>query len=346
MGKWHSFYLTYTMSIKDTWKILKLAFKDFFECNVIKLSAALAFFTIFALPGLLIIIIWISDLFYGWKTIEATIFGQIQGFVGYAAAKEIQEIIRLASLSTESRFATIIGFITLTIGATSVFNEIQDSINFIWRLKPKPKKGFGLLKLILNRLLSFSMIISLGFILLVSLFVSSIVDMIMLKVVAYYPQLTVFLTYVSNMLITILIAAVIFAAIFKVLPDARIKWKHVSVGAIVTAVLFIAGKFVISYYLGYSNMSTAYGAAGSVIVLLLWVYYSSMILYFGASFTHAYVLHKGSRIYPSSYAVWVQQIEVESENAIDSPTDKKIVVEVPETGTAEMNKKTDSTDSV
>jgi membrane protein len=317
------------MTIKDGWKIIKHTVADFFDSNILRLSAALAFFTIFSLPGLLIIIIWFSDLFYGRDVVEGSVYNQIEAFVGHSAAADIQETIRNATTSSGSHFATIIGLIALVIGATSVFGEVQDSINHIWKLKAKPKKGFGFIKLLLNRLLSFSMIITLGFILLVSMVINGGLDFVLNNLMEKYPQLTVWLVYILNNVITYFITVFIFAAIFKVLPDARIKWKHVWVGAFVTGFLFMLGRFVIGYYLGHSRMSSAYGAAGSVIVILLWVYYSSMILYFGAAFTHAYAIHKGSRIYPSNYAVWVQQIEVESEKSIQQQPEEKIVIEVP-----------------
>ncbi|MBK9938234.1 MAG: YihY/virulence factor BrkB family protein [Chitinophagaceae bacterium] len=317
------------MSIKDAWKITKHSFADFVSLNILQLSAALAFFTIFSLPGLLIIIIWISDLFFGREVVEGSIYHQIEGFVGHSAALDIQQAIRNATLSSESNFATVIGLIALIIGATSVFNEIQDSVDHIWRLKAKPKKGFGILKLIFNRLLSFSMIITIGFILLVSLIINGGLDYLLDNLVKNYPQTTVYLVYILNIFLTFFITVFIFAAIFKVLPDARIKWRHVWVGSFVTAFLFMLGRFVISYYLGHSRMSSAYGAAGSVIVILLWVYYSAMILYFGAAFTHAYAIHRGSRIYPTNYAVWVQQIEVESEKSIQQQPEEKTVIEAP-----------------
>ena len=145
-----------------------------------------------------------------------------------------------------------------------------------------------------------------------------------------FPQLTVILVYVINLVLTFLISSFIFGAIFKVLPDARVEWKHVRIGAFVTALLFMGGKFLISYYLGHSSTASAYGAAGSIIGVLLWVYYSSMILYFGAAFTHVYAIHKGSRIYPNNYAVWVQQIEVESAKSIQQQPEEKTVIETPE----------------
>ena len=317
------------MTIKDSWKITKHSFKDFVDHDVLKHSAALAFFTIFALPGLLIVIIWFSDLFYGRGAVEGSIYNQIEKFVGHSAALDIQDTIHNASQSSGSRFASIVGLIVLIVSATSVFNEIQSSVNSIWRLKAKPRKGLGFLKLIFNRLLSFSMIITLGFILLVSLIINGGMDLLLDKLMQKYPQLTVILVYILNIILTYFISAFIFAAIFKILPDARVKWKHVRIGAFVTAFLFMGGKFVISYLLGHNQMTTAYGAAGSIIVILLWVYYSSMILYFGAAFTHSYVVQKGSRIYPNSYAVWVQEIEVESEKSILQQPDEKIIIEVP-----------------
>ncbi len=302
------------LSTKNLWKILKQAGLDFVEDKVLKLSAALAFYTLFSLPAMLIIIIAVSDIFYGREAIEGTIYGQIANFVGKEAALQIQQTIRSAALSNEAGFATIVGLVTLVIGATSVFGEIQDSINSIWRLKAKPKKGW--LKIIINRLISFSMVVCMGFLLLVSLLINGIMDAIINKLTTMFPGVTVFTVYSFNLLLTFLITSFLFAIIFKFLPDAKIRWRHVRAGAFTTAFFFLIGKFLIGYYLGHSKLSSAYGAAGSVIVILLWVYYSAMILYFGAEFTRAYAIHSGSQIYPNDYAVWIQQIEVESKKSL------------------------------
>ena len=315
---------------KNTWKIIKQTFVDFFASNVLKLSGSLAFFTVFSLPGLLIIIIWISKLFYGRELVEGSVYHQIEGFVGHNAAIEIQQTILNATQNSGNSFATIVGLVVLIVGATGVFEEIQDSINHIWKLKARPRKGMAWLKFIINRLLSFSMIITLGFILLVSLLLNGAMDVLLNNLMEKFPHLTVIIVYVINLILTLLISTFIFGAIFKVLPDARVQWKHVRVGAFVTAILFMAGKFLIGYYLGHSRMTSAYGAAGSIIVILLWVYYSAMILYFGAAFTHVYAAHTGSRIYPNDYAVWVQQIEVESEKSIQQQPEEKTVIEIPE----------------
>jgi len=312
-------------SVKDIWVITKQSFSDFIDNKVFKLSAALAFYTIFSLPAMLIIVISVSDIFYGRAAIEGTLYHQISAFVGADAALQIQETIRGAALSQSSYFATIVGIITLLFGATSVFSEIQDSINHIWRLKSKPK-GTGFVKLVVNRLLSFSLVISLGFLLLVSLLINGLMDMLITRLTVMFPELTVVVVYAVNIIITFGITALLFAMIFKVLPDARIKWSHVRAGAFTTAILFMLGKFLIGYYLGHSKLSSTYGTAGSVIVMLLWVYYSAMILYFGAVFTHVYAVHTGSRIYPTNYAVWVQEIEVESAESIQQQPEEKVVV--------------------
>ncbi len=317
-------------SVKDTWSIIKQSFSDFIDNKVFKLSAALAFYTIFSLPAMLIIIISVSDIFYGRAAIEGTLYHQIANFVGSEAAIQIQETIRSAALSKSSSFAAVVGGITLLFGATSVFGEIQDSINLIWKLKAKPRKGRGFLKLLINRLLSFSIVVSLGFLLLVSLIINGAMDALLNHLVKLFPQLTVILVYSLNLVLTFAIISVLFALIFKVLPDARIQWRHVRAGAITTALLFMVGKFLIGYYLGHSKMSSSYGTAGSVIVMLLWVYYSAMILYFGAVFTHVYAAHTGSMIYPNTYAVWIQQVEVESVKSIQQQPEEKKVVKTPD----------------
>ena len=318
------------MPFRSSWKIFKKTIADAYENNIFKLSGSLAFFTVFSLPGLLIIIIWISDLFYGRDVVESTIFKQIEAFVGHSTAASIQDTIHNLSKIGDSTFTTVIGIVTLVIGATSVFVEIQDSINHIWKLKAKPRRKWTWLKLIINRLISFSMIITLGFLLLVSLIINGAMDILLDHLMTRYPQLTVLLIYILNLVLSFFITTFIFGAIFKVLPDARVHWKHVRAGAIVTAILFMAGKFLISYYLGHSRMTTAYSTAGSLIIVLLWVYYSAIILYVGAVFTHVYALHMGSRIYPNNYAVWVQQIEVESERSIQQQPEHKTVIEAKE----------------
>ena len=309
---------------------MKDTFRGFNDDNVLKLSGSLAYFTVFSIGPMLIVMIFFADLFYGREAVEGTVYGQIKGFVGAQAAEQIQQIIKSATLSGKSTITAIVGFLTLMIGATTVFAEIQDSVNIIWNLKAKPKNGW--VKIILNRLISFSVVVGLGFILLVSLIINGLIEGLMDRLQARFPDLTVIIVYIINLLITFIVITGLFTVIFKVLPDAKIKWKDVMVGAMTTAILFMLGKFAITFYIGSTNVGTAYGAAGSFVVLLVWVYYSSLILYFGAEFTKAYAAHFGSRIYPSQYAVWVKNVEVEEETGTLKQQEQKKKIENEQTG--------------
>ncbi len=296
---------------KGVWGLIKGAGSCFVENRVLKLSAALAYYTVFSLGPMIIVIIFLADLFYGREAVEGSIYGQISGFIGHDAAVQVQETIRNSALSNKSTLMATVGFVTLLIGATSVFAEIQDSINMIWGLKAKPKKGW--VKMLINRLLSFSIVVSLGFILLVSLVINGLLEGLMGRLQVMFPQLTVIVVYIINIIVTFAVISLLFGIIFKVLPDARIKWKDVMIGSMATAGLFMIGKFAITYYIGNSNIGSVYGTAGSLVVLLLWVYYSAVILYFGAEFTKIYAAQYGSKILPNNYAVWIKQVEVEEE---------------------------------
>lgn len=314
---------------KAIWKLLKKTFTAFSDDRIVKLSAALAYYTVFSIGPLIIVVIFIAGSIYEKEAIQGNIFQQLQGLVGADAAAQIQAMIKSAALN-KSGLAAIIGIVTLLLGATSVFAEIQDSINMIWGLKPKPKKGW--LKMIINRLLSFSIIVSLGFILLVSLVLNGLIEALMNRLQAYYPNITVILLYIINLIITFSVITILFAVIFRVLPDAIIKWKDVMIGSMVTAVLFMIGKFGITVYIGKSDVGNTYGAAGSLVVLLVWVYYSAIILYFGAEFTKAYATDFGSPIQPDKYAVWVKNVEVEENGGTLKQQEKKKEEENRNTG--------------
>lgn len=300
------------ISFKGLIEIFKCAFTGFSDNKVMKLSGSLAYYTVFSMAPLLIVIISLCGLFLGREAVEGKIYGQLAGFVGSDTATQLQDMIKNASLAGKSKMAAIIGVITLLVGATSIFAEIQDSINSIWGLKPKPKRGW--IKLLQNRVLSFSVIISLGFLLLVSLGISSIIDGFSNRLTAHFPGVAIIVFYVINILITFSVTSLIFGVIFKVLPDGNIKWKDVLAGAMATAFLFMLGKFAISFYISKSNVGSTYGAAGSLVILLLWIYYSSLILYFGAELTKAYAVKYGSPIHPNQYAVTTKMVEVETGN--------------------------------
>jgi membrane protein len=292
------------------WHVLKKSFAGFGEDKVPKLSASLAYYTIFSLGPLIMLIIALAGFFLGREAIEGSIFQQLQGFVGKEAAAQIQQIVKNAALSSNSPTAATIGVITLIVGATSVFAEIQDSINTIWGLKAKPGKQ-GILVLLKNRLLSFGVIGSLGFLLLVSLAVTAVIEGLNERLLARFPDVSVIVMYVVNLTVTLGVITLLFAVIFKVLPDGAIRWRDVWAGSIATAILFMIGKFAIGLYIGKSEVGSTYGPAASLVILILWVYYSAIILYFGAEFTKAYTLEFGSDIKPNKYAVVVQSISVE-----------------------------------
>ena len=289
--------------------IFKNSFQGFSDDKVLKLSGSLAYTMVFSMGPLILIIITTSSFFFGREAIEGRIYGQLEGFLGHDTALQLQDIIKHAAISGKSTLATVIGVIFLFIGATGIFSEIQDSINTIWGLKPKPKKGW--VAFLKNRLLSFSVIIGLGFLLLVSLAISALLEAFGSHLKILFPGISAILLYIINLSISICVSWFIFAVIFKVLPDAIIQWKDVWVGALATTLLFLLGKFAISFYISKSNVGSTYGTAGSLVVLLLWIYYSSVILYFGAEFTMSYAMQYGKPIKPAEYAVTFKEIEVE-----------------------------------
>ena len=301
---------TKKITFKGLYEVLKNAFSSFDDDKITKLSGSLAYSTIFSLGPLLIVIISLCGIFLGKEAIEGTIYQQLKGFLGAESATQLQDIIKNAYTSGNSKFAAIFSGIILLIGATAIFSEIQDSINSIWGIKPKPKKGW--LKFLQNRFLSFSLIVGLGFLLLVSLSVNTLIDGFNTKLQSWFPDVSVVFFLVINIVLTAVIVSLIFAVIFKVLPDADIRWKDVTAGAFATALLFMLGKLGISLYIAKSNIGSTFGTAGSLVILLVWVYYSSIILYFGAEFTKAWSVKYGQPIKPNHYAVITKNVEVQT----------------------------------
>lgn len=307
--------------LASTKTILSDSFNGFMDDRGLKLSAALAYYTVFSLAPLLVLIISLVSIFLGQEAAQGQIFSQINGLVGNEAAKQIQDMIKNVSLSGKTNSALAIGIVTLLIGATGLFGEIQDSVNMIWRVRAKPEKGW--LKLIQDRLLSSSLIVSLGFLLMVSLVINGLVLALSGQLTRFLPGLSVYLISGLNFLISTAVITVLFAVIFKVLPDAKIAWKDVRWGALFTAGLFMIGRYAIGLYIDTTATSSAYGAAGSLIVILTWIYYTAAILYFGAEFTLAYANHFGIKIEPAKHAVYIEQTEREREvKAI--PTEQKV----------------------
>lgn len=296
---------------KNLWAILVGSYNGFWNDRCFKLCAALSYYTLFSLAPLLLMLIYFAVEIFKQAAFEGQVFYEIKGFIGPEAALQIQQIIQNAAIKDDSFWTIVVGLITLFIGATGVFLEIQDSINLIWQVKAKPQKGW--LKMITNRLLSFSMIATMGFLLIVSLVINGLVEALGERLKIYFEDITVFLVQVFNLCLTFAIITVLLGIIFKFLPDVKIKWKDVWAGAIFTAILFMLGRYAIGLYIDKVAPGSTYGAAGSLIVILVWVYYAAAILYFGAEFTQVYTEKHGRKIQPASYAVHILQTEQEKE---------------------------------
>ncbi|MDB5202282.1 MAG: hypothetical protein JWQ27_1691 [Ferruginibacter sp.] len=286
----------------------KQVFSEFIADNVLKYSASLAYYTILSLAPLLILILYIFGKIFGKDAVSGELYSEIKDMVGSDAAIEIQNAIGNIHLSGGNVVATGIGVIILLIGATGIFGEMQDSLNKIWGLRTKTRKVWW--KLLIDRLISFSLILSLGFVLIVSLALNALVAALSTRIITLFAGVGETLIVVIDNLISLLITTILFGTIFKVLPDAKIKWKDVFVGALITSLLFMLGKYGIGLYLGKSKLANIYGAAGSVMIIMIWVYYSSAILYLGAVFTKVYATNFGGKIYPNDYSVWIKMEEV------------------------------------
>jgi membrane protein len=291
--------------------LLRETINQYLNDDATKLAASLSYYTIFSLPPLLIIVIYLAGIFFGAEAVRGEIFGQINGLVGNNAAIQIQEMIKNIKLSNNDVGAYIIGVITLLLGAMGVFVELQDSINSIWGLKAKPKKG--LILFLKNRLISFSMIGAMGFLLLVGLVINSLVDIIVKQMRYFFTDITVFLIHVINTAVLFILATLLFSIIFRTLPDGHVSYKDSTIGALFTALLFMVGKSAIGLFIGRSSIASIYGVAGSLIIIILWIYYSAIILYFGTEFTKVYALNYGDKIVPNDYTVYIKKDEKEIE---------------------------------
>jgi len=289
--------------IKTYFKLLKDAGIEFSDDNATKLSASLAYYTIFAIGPLLLVVLTLIGIFFKKEDLAGQFQAQLQTLIGRQGTDQIFGILDNIRKQSNTKLFGIIGAVVLVFGATGVFTEIQSSINYIWSVRAKPKKGW--LKFIINRLLSFSLIIGMGFLLMVSLFINTLLDLLTDRLQHFFGSLNIILFQVINLGVLFAIITFLFAVIYKVLPDAKIYWRDALTGASFTGILFLGGKFLIGYYLGNSSLGNTFGAAASIIVILSWVYYSSLILYFGAEFTKVYALQVGKGIEPYSNAVFI-----------------------------------------
>lgn len=298
--------------------LFKETFREWQDDGALQLGAALAYYTVFSLAPMLLLVIAIAGLAYGREAVEGRLVEEIGGLVGTQGARMIQTMIANVGERGQSSgiAATILGVVTILFGATGVFAQLQRALNQIWDVEPKPGQGVrGLLR---TRASSFGMVLGIGFLLLVALVVSAALSALGAWAEGLLPG-SEWLVRTGNAVISFLVVALLFAMIFRVLPDVEISWKDVAFGALATALLFVVGKFLIGLYLGRSAVASTFGAAGALVVLLLWIYYSAQILFFGAELTQVWARRYGKRIEPSPHAVRVKELKVREGEGSPSP---------------------------
>lgn len=308
------------MTFKEVGKLFAEAASEWSEDNAARLGAALAYYTVFSLAPLLIIVIALVGAIWGGQSGEAQarILDEMRQLMGPEGARMVGTMLENASRpGTGGVLATVLGVAALLFGATGAFAQLQGALNTVWDVRPDPERS-GLMTLITTRLLSFGAILVVGFLLLVSLVLSAALSFVGDILTDITPRMQV-LMRLLNLLLSLGVITLLFAFIYRYLPDVRIAWRDVWVGAVITAILFTLGKYLLGLYLGQSGTASAYGAAGSLVVLLIWVYYSAQIFFFGAELTEVYARRYGSKIRPSAYAVWHQTAPEVQAAAVDRP---------------------------
>ena len=293
----------------DVLTILKSSATEFSSNNSFRHAAALSYYTIFSLPPLLLIVITSASAVYGGEALTGQIYGQLKGLVGADSAAFLQESIAKFTLQQKSGLATVIGLGALIFAATTFFVTLQESINDIWNLKVTTQ-GIGVWQYVQQRLLSFGLILSVALLLLTSFVVSAVLSIFTGWLQRHIPEAGVLAIKLVDFSISLVVTTLLFGLIYKFLPDAIIRWRDVGVGAFITAALFILGKYLIAFYIAKSDPGSAFGAAGSAIVLLVWINYSSLIIFFGAEFTQEFADAFGQRVQPKAHAVRVKLTEI------------------------------------
>ena len=306
---------------KAIWNLLKASVGAWTDDKSPRLGAALSFYTVFAMPPLFMIAIFIASLVFDPDSVRTHMFTEVGGLIGKKSAEAIQSAMAAQYETNKGLVASAIAIVTLILTATGLFIELQDALNTIWRVEAKP--GHGVMGFIRIRLMSFAMVVGIGFLLLVSLIVSAGLAAATKYISGLLPGVGIFSVIASDV-VSFAVITVLFAMIFKVLPDVRIAWRDVWIGGAVTSLLFTGGKFLLGWYLGRSTTISAYGAAGSVVLILLWVYYSAQILFFGAEITKVHATNFGARVRPAPYAKWVSPPESMPEIDAKAKADKPI----------------------
>ncbi len=298
--------------VKSIFQLLKQSVNDFFNDECTTMAAALSYYTVFALPPLLLLVVMIVGAVMDPQDVREALHGQLGSLLGQAGGDEIRTILEKAQETKTPDagrpVAAILGVATLLVGATGVFGQLQGALNKVWEVKPDPALG-GIKNFLVKRIFSFGMVIAIAFLLLVSLALTAAISAVGGVMGRMVPGLGEVLLHVLNFVVSFGVITLLFAAMFKIVPDAEVAWRDVWVGALVTGLLFMIGKSAIGFYLGRSNPGEVFGAAGSLAILLVWIYYASMIVLFGAEFTQSWAEHRGEGVVPETGAVRVVQEE-------------------------------------
>ncbi len=301
------------MKVKQVWKVTKAAAVQFGKDNLWVNAAALSYYTIFALPPMLMIILRSTSLVYEREIVESTLFGVIRETIGQESARQLSQTLDQIGIFEGPWWTIIVGVAGLLFTSTTVFVTIQSSLNKIFRIKPAPRSG--LLRFLRDRLLSLTFLLALGFVLLVSLILNTLINIMGGYLASLIPKLSYILLQILSFALPLVLITLLFAAIFRFLPDARLSWKEVATGALLTTILFSIGRYAIGFYISSTGAGNLYQAARSVMVIMLWGFYASIIFLFGAAFTHHYALQRNGKVEPTSYAVKVKQKEIEFSDA-------------------------------
>lgn len=288
-------------NFRDFWTILKKSFASWNEDEPFRLSAVVAYYALFSLPALLVIIVNVAGFIWGEEAIQGKISTEVGAMLGGDAARQVEQMVAKAGQHESSMLATIISLGVLFFGATGAFYQLQQSLNIVWKVKQKPK--IGILRMLFDRVTGFGLILIIAFLMLISLALTAALATLSDWIMQHLPDFLIHVFFVINFLVSLGIITVLFALIFKVLPDVRVPWKAVWMGALITALLFVLAKFALGIYFGEAEPGSTYGAAGSVVLILLWVSYSCLILFFGAEFTKQYAYHHDVYPRPSPYAI-------------------------------------------
>ena len=315
------------MNFSNVFSYLKETYQEWSSDNAFEKSSSLAYYSVFSLPGLLIIVITVASLIWSSQYVEQVVSDQISGAIGGEAAEQVQTMIENSKQESNSTMALIVGIATLVFGATGVFSQLQSSLNDAWEVELDPDAGIK--QMAISRVTALGIVLAISFLLIVSLLLSAGLSAMNGWIEQQLPGFPTVIFFILNNIVSVGVITVLFALMFKVLPDAEVEWRSVWPGALLSAVLFTIGKFLLGFYFGQAEPEATFGAAGSIILIMLWVYYSSLILLFGAEFSQVYARRNGHRLEPSEHARYNAEYRLKHQQEVKN---KRTLPEYPELG--------------